>query len=361
MRETSVIDRLPFSVLLNSDDLYPFESNRILLRSGEMDVGGVFWMSTYELAHSPQFRRRRKVLRFSVIAAFILVVIAMLGSFGMSFYVGWNLTHPKRTPITLTPEKYHLAYQKVVFPSRVDHLHIDGWFIPADKPTDKIVIEAHGYRQNRSNDEPALPSALALHQAGFAVLMFDFRDSGVSEGQQVSVGLFEERDLLGAIDYAKSKGFHHIGLLGFSMGASTSLLAAADSQDVQAVVADSPFANLYDYLTANMPVWTHLPNWPFTPEILWEMRTFLHLDARAVDPLDKLKHWSPHPLLLIAGTADTTIPAKLNSDILYDVVKANRNDSIWLVAGAKHVGAYKVAPHEYLQRVTRFFETYLAK
>lgn len=289
----------------------------------------------------------------------IVILLITLATFGLSYYVQWNLTHPARVAIKGTPADVGLTYQSVKFPSRQDKLSIQGWLIPASQAGgDKMVIETHGYRGNRSQDQPALPTAKSLHDAGFSVMMFDFRDEGESPGNTVSVGLFETRDLLGAVDYAKSLGYKHIGIIGFSMGASTALEATTRDTDVQATIADSPFASLHDYLVTNMPVWTHLPNWPFTPEILWEVKTFTGLNAVQVDPLADLKTWTPRPLLLIAGSADTTIPMR-NSTLLYDEVRQNPQDSLWIVDGAKHVGAYKVNPSTYESKVTAFFTTYL--
>lgn len=289
-----------------------------------------------------------------------LVVLALLiaGSVGVSYYVGWHLIHPTRKPITQTPALYGLKYHSIQFPSRIDHLQLLGWLLPAATPSDKIVIEAHGYRQNRSADKPALPVAGALHNAGYAVLMFDFRDEGRSPGNEVSVGLYEQRDLLGAVDYAKRLGYRHIGVIGYSMGASVALEAAAADPAIAATVADSPFANLYRYLQAHMQHWTHLPNWPFTPETLWTLRMFSHLDARMVDPERALRDFGQRPALLIAGTADTTISMS-NSQALAAVLQHDKDASLWIVRGAKHVGAYTVAPHQYIQRTLDFFNRYL--
>lgn len=172
------------------------------------------------------------------------------------------------------------------------------------------------------------------------------------------MGWQEQRDLLGAVDYARQLGYRSIGLYGMSMGASTALEVTARDSAVAATVADSPFADLYTYLTAKMPVWTHLPNWPFTSEILWELKTFAGIDAHQVNPLSDLAHWQPRPLLLIAGTSDTTIPPA-NSEALFREVKQHPVDSLWIIPGAKHVGGIDVVPAEYLGRVVTFFETYL--
>lgn len=303
-------------------------------------------------------RRPRSRLRKPLIILISLLVVAILGSLGLSFYVGWQTIHPARKAVLNTPADFSLKYENVTFPSRVDHLQLQGWFIPAAKPTDRVIVMAHGFRENRDADHPAMPTAITLHRAGYSVLMFDFRDSGSSPGSMSSVGLYEQRDLLGAIDFAKSKGYAHLGVIGFSMGASTALMAAAEDDQVEAVIADSPFANLHDYLVSKMSVWTHLPNFPFTPEILVEMKYLLGLDASKVNPIGDLAHWTPRPLMLIAGDADTTIPMQ-NSINMYKEVKSNPDDSLWIVKGAKHVGAYDVEPQAYLNKVVSFLSTYM--
>lgn len=288
----------------------------------------------------------------------ILIILGTASTFGISYYVGWHLIHPKRQPVVKTPAKYHLSYQSIEFPSRIDHLMLKGWIIPSDSSNGRLVIESHGYGRNRSDYDAALPTALALHKAGFAVIMFDYRDEGESPGKFVSVGLYEVRDLLGAVDYAKKVGYKRIGVIGYSMGASTALEAAASDTSIEAVIADSPFANLHSYLVKNLSVWSGLPNWPFTSEILWEMKVFHGLNSRKVDPLKQLRHWKPRPLLLIAGTADHEIPMS-NSKKLYAVVKSDTNDKLWIVPGAHHVKAWDVNHTAYEKKVTSFFKEYI--
>lgn len=307
---------------------------------------------------SIQTKRRPRIWRRVAYAIMIVIVLAALGTSGVAYYIGWQLTHPKRIALTKTPNDFGMNYQDVSFPSQTDHVSLKGWLIPAVSHTDKIVIFSHGYKGNRENIDADFPTMKALHDAGFNVLAFDFRDEGQSNGDMVSVGYFEVRDVLGAVDFAKSHGYSKVGVIGFSMGASTALQAAVQDQRIQAVIADSPFANLYDYLSDNLPTWSHLPNWPFTPELLFEFKVLNGLDAHGVNPLGGLQHWTPRPLLLIAGTADDTIPMS-NSQALYNEVKNNQADSLWIVPGAKHVKAYNVNPQAYEQKVTSFFETNL--
>lgn len=287
-----------------------------------------------------------------------LVLAFIVATSSISYYVAWHLIHPARKSIRFTPADKNLSYHPIHFQSIRDHVILSGWIIPATKSTDKLVIEAHGYHENRSSDIPSLPVAFSLHQAGDSVLLFDFRAEGRSKGKVVTVGLYEQRDLLGAIKYARFLGYRHIGIIGYSMGAATALEVAANDSHIQAVVADSPFASLHRYLVSHMSEWTHLPNWPFTPEIFIELRVFNGLDVRRVDPLKDVKKFRALPVLLIAGTADHIVPMN-NSKQLYRAMHRDPEARLWLVSGAKHVAAYRTVPDKYLTRVTNFFESTL--
>lgn len=208
-----------------------------------------------------------------MIAVVIVVLLAVLAIaiVGFAAYVGWKLTHPPRKPLAAHPGDYGLAYEDVRFPSATGDQQLAGWYIPAQGkiPAKATVIFSHGYAGNRLEEGlPALELARSLVDEGYDVLMYDFRNCGLSTGSITTVGYFEQHDVLGAVQWAKEHGGGPIALLGFSMGATSSLLAAAQDPAVAGVIADSPFSHLTRYLKRNLPVWTRLPNFPFTTLIL---------------------------------------------------------------------------------------------
>jgi fermentation-respiration switch protein FrsA (DUF1100 family) len=296
-------------------------------------------------------RRRRSRLRRVLLV--VLLVVVLLAAY--SVFVGWALTHPAREPLKTTPAAYGLPYRAVTFPSLAGHLDLRGWWIPPARPAGITVIFAHGYTDNREGF-PALFLARAVHAMGAGVLMFDFRAEGQSPGRLVSVGEYEQYDLDGAV-LAVARRFApgtKIVLVGFSMGAATALLSAAAMPQVAGVVADSPFADLEPYLWQNLPVWTHLPAFPFNAFILSLLPPLVGMDPTKVDPLAAVRHLGHRPLLLIAGRADKAIPYR-NSVLLYDT--ARRTDpsaALWLVPRADHVEAFAVAPVAYVERLYRF-------
>jgi dipeptidyl aminopeptidase/acylaminoacyl peptidase len=303
------------------------------------------------LKQTPGQSRAKRLFIGAAIGLFTLAVIAFLG---ISAYVGWNLTHPARDKITSSPAAVGLAYEEVSFKSREDGLNLSGWLIKAPE-NEQTVIFAHGYRRNRLHDSvPFLPIARFLSDRGCNVLMFDFRNSGQSEGELTSVGQYEVRDLLGAVDFIKAQpGLNpQIVLMGYSMGAATSILAGAREPAVTAVIADAPFADLKNYLMVNLPVWSNLPAVPFNQAFLIIVPPLTGLKVDTVSPVKEVKNLNGRPLFLIHGEGDTAIPIE-NSELLQ---KAYPQARFWRVPKAEHCKSYAVAGDLYLQKVAEFLD-----
>jgi len=300
----------------------------------------------------PEIKTQPKRVPIYLTAILVLITLAIAGVFGVSANVGWQLTHPVRQQIDSTPLAAGLLGEEVVFKSRGDGLNLKGWLISAQGST-KTVIFAHGYRKNRLQDDvPGLSIAQALVAEGYNVLMFDFRNSGESEGDLTSIGQYEVQDLLGAVDFIKAKPekAKQIDLLGFSMGASTAILAGAREPAVTAVIADSPFADLQTYLNKNLSVWTELPAIPFNQAFFVVVPSLTGLRTEAVSPVNEIKNLGNRPLLLIHGEGDEDIPIE-NSEQLQ---KAYPQAQLLRIPGAKHVKNYETDPGRYLSTVTSF-------
>ncbi|MBV9120423.1 MAG: alpha/beta fold hydrolase [Chloroflexi bacterium] len=277
------------------------------------------------------------------------LVLASLACGGVGSYVAWQLTHPARKAIDQQPA---VPYRDVEFNSVQDHLKLSGWFL--DAHSSQTVILVHGYRANRLQiDVPALDVAQRLVAEGYNTLMFDLRDSGRSEGNETTIGVFEQRDVEGAIDYVKSLGDpgRRLILLGYSMGAATALIVAGQDPRVDAVITDSPFADLYPYLQGNLPVWSHLPAFPFTPLILAIEPALTGADPHKSDPIDWVGR-TRAPILFIHGLADKSIPYQNSQQLRSAAI--NPSDMLWLVPGADHVKSYKTDPQGYWDRVLPF-------
>ncbi len=295
-----------------------------------------------------------KLQKWIILAAGGLVIISVIAILGISVRVGWVLTHPERLRVATTTLSGEPVYKEVIFPSRKADVTLKGWYFPFAN-SDKTIIFAHGYRQNRlQEDVPAMKLAMELRGSGYNILMFDFRGCGESGGNVTTIGQYEKEDLLGAVNFMKKMGRPgtHIGVVGFSMGASTSIIAAAADPRIEAVVADAPFADLQKYLSDNLSYWSGLPAFPFTPAIINIMPPVLGLDPAQVSPVADIKKVKA-PVLLIHGNADTAVPLANSEEINK---AASGTTSLWIVPGAKHVGSYKIQPQEYVRRVLEVFK-----
>jgi uncharacterized protein len=129
-----------------------------------------------------------------------------------------------RSPILRKRGEYGLEYEDVFFPS-MDGVPLEGWFIPCEG-SDRLVIANHPMWVNRygfpahldpwrqlgaagRNDFEVnyMPDYKNLHDAGYNVLAYDMRShghSGAANGGIGTNGLFESRDVVGSLRYAKS-------------------------------------------------------------------------------------------------------------------------------------------------------------
>ncbi|MDP4180847.1 MAG: alpha/beta hydrolase [Bacillota bacterium] len=307
-------------------------------------------------------KKNRKTQKAFIVSFLILICVILIAVFGLSAYVGWNLIHPKRQALPKFSSNIVIEYKDVQFKDIEKTINLKGWYFKA-KDSDKTIIMAHGYTNNRLQfKEKTIDLISGLQSKGFNVLVFDFRNAGISEGDKTTLGVYEKDDLLGAIKYMKAQGSKHIILMGFSMGAATAIHTAAVSKDVEAVISDASFADMDTYLRKNLSVWSGLPKFPFNNTVLLAVKLMANVDTKTVCPKKEIELVAPRPVMLIHGEDDDTIPIE-NSEEIYDAYKKINinNITFWRVAGAKHVGSYEKDPQEYMRRIFEFLDKVYGK
>jgi len=302
----------------------------------------------------------KKTHRFGTIflILIILVLVSAITILGISAFTAWKVIHPPKEDIMPFTLNIVPDYRDAKFSSKDGKVVINGWFFEK-KDSNKTVILCHDYGKNRLQfGEQTINLVKGFLNKGYNVLAFDFRNSGKSGGSVTSICMLEKEDLLGAIKYARdSCGSKHIVLMGFSMGASTSLLAAAESGDVDAVIADSPFSDFKSYLNDKLMNWK-LPEFPFNKTIPFFIGLFTGTDVKNLDIEKAVKKIAPKPVLFIHGTDDTIVKYNDVSRLasLYSST-GNANAEIWECEGAGHLGAYSGNQEAYIGRVLEFLDT----
>ncbi len=286
----------------------------------------------------------------------MLITLAVITYVGISAYVAEKLSHPTRKALSSTPAQYGLKYEDVQFNSTGDNIPLKGWFI--DSPGTKAIVMMHGrngVRDDKGIDMMDIAKAFAQHN--YDVLTFDFRAHGQSGGDRYSLGQWEVRDVAGALNYLKGRGVTRIGTIAYSMGAATELLTAPDHPEMQAVIADSVFADLPALLDKELPKSSGLPVF-FNPGVVLSEQLLFGIDLNNTKPERAMSRLGNRPVLLIHSATDDLIPVSH----AYALQKAGARDpnlQLWIAPGKGHVQAFKNNRDEYLRRVIGFFDANL--
>lgn len=252
-----------------------------------------------------------------------------------------------------TPADLGLPYTEVEFAGSTG-LQIRGWLVGDE--TRACIMLGPGKGANRWD---VLSYAPFLYHAGYSVLLFDPRSTGLSQGEKYGLGYFKSRDMIHAANYLNVLyRIEYIGILGFSAGGTAAILAALEEPLIRAVVADSAFASLEMAATSSM---SRLQKYSFRavlPIFRREAERKLEVNVfKELDLTEKIRRLEK-PVLFIHGTRDQVIrPA--NSRRLYSLTPGPKE--IWLVPGAGHVEAFFQHPHHFRETVLDFFDRHLGK
>jgi pimeloyl-ACP methyl ester carboxylesterase len=218
------------------------------------------------------------------------------------------LADVKVTLKDVSPADFGLPYEDVAF-RNADGLNLRGWYLPPP-PVGAERAPAIAYGHGNATDRRQwLPVALAVHDAGFAQLLFDFTGRGESEGEVISLGAHEAQDLRSALDVLAARPEidpMRLAVGGRSMGAAAAIYLAADDARVKALVLDSPFADLKE-LVHRAIASHHIPSFLLGPPLLGVVGWRAHYEPRTVRPIDAIRKVKT-PTLLFHGTKDTLIP-----------------------------------------------------
>ena len=284
------------------------------------------------------------------------MAVSLIAAYGLvSYSIMLGVTESEREPQEDHPSNYGLGYEDVEFLSRKDRITLDGWYTTA-KPSKGTIILVHGIGSVRSGNG-AVEIASLLNKRGLSALLFDLRAHGSSGGDQISAGQREKYDVMGAFDYLVGRGVaaERIGLLGFSMGAGISILAASEEPEIRAVVADSPFANVADLVAQETARKTIFPEW-IVP-IFLPTTTFMAAKIHDIhiDDLVPEKHVAQlnYPVMIIHGHQDTRIPVSHG----LRVYRASPSGStVWVAPDVDHVDTFLTYPTRYIDEITGYFE-----
>jgi len=286
----------------------------------------------------------------AVIAAFVLGLLAYAG---VSFRVADALTKPTRQPLDPPAANVAATYEDVSFKS-TDGLVLKGWWFPVPS-ADRAVVIVHGRAANRikSGFNPQRIAQFLLANR-YSVLLFDLRGHGESEGLRYSLGQYEPRDVIAAIDFAHKKAGidrRRVAIIGESMGGGSAIMTVKADPTIGPVITDSAFADGATVVGEVAPNYTGLPGW-FTPGIVLMARLFFDLDLSTIKPAEVVRDHPERAWLFIQCENDKTVFRHHGVEL--KAASANPQTELWLVPGCDHVKAFDTHTVEWEQRVLAF-------
>jgi len=285
---------------------------------------------------------RWNLLRFGLISVLLLLSVALTI---FSYNNALDYVHPRRLQSPSGEELLArgIEYQDIELLT-LDGVRLSAWYTPPKNGV--VILVAHGHAAVRPID-----FYLLFAEQGYGVLAWDFRGHGASEGDTVTFGYTETRDVEAALDFVLAQpDVERVGAWGGSMGAVSVILTAAHRPEIEAIIVDSPFATLEDELKHQVPIWGLRELIRFFAE----RETGMSVDL--VRPLEVIGSISPRPVFIIQGMGDMRIPQD-SAQRLYDAAGEPR--WLWTEAEPVHMNMYAYYRVRYLKKASKFLREFL--
>ena len=303
-------------------------------------------------------------MKYFCLACLSLCVIFLLlfGIYLLLGYLGWHFAMSRKSGLKKGIEfnskrkrmqediDYFKDY-KVLDLNTFDNLRLKGFY--KDNNFSKLAIVVHGYGGCHYD---VVKQCQIFEKAGYDIFTLDLRAHGESEGDALTMGLYESQDLLSWIEQLSSFKDYRIALYGISMGASTVLLSASDkkAKNIQLAIEDCGYDNAnreFSYIFAKSKIkrkWLYRIFYKYTKQVK-------KIDLRQIDIAKSIKNLKM-PVLFIHGDKDEFVPTEMVYT-LFDSVGTDRK-SLYIAKDATHGNAYEVNPKLYEQKIYTFLNKY---
>jgi uncharacterized protein len=298
-----------------------------------LGLGAVtLWRTRRRHGSRPRRYLRRSLLCAAGATVAFFVVAPLSGA-----YLFTHLGRP------VVPEAdLRVGYEQVSFTTS-DGLELAGWYVPSKNGAAVIAFPGR-------NGPQAQTRMLARH--GYGVLLFDRRGQGDSEGDPHAFGWEGEKDIKAAIAFLERRPDvdpERIGGLGLSIGGELMLHAAAETDDLKAVVSEGagsrsvaefrkmpdpsiPMRAVETMITPGNTLFSNSPPPPVMHDIIGRI--------------------APRPVFII-WTPNGVDTEALNREYYK---AAGKPKTLWEIPESKHVGGLAARPDEYERRVVGFFD-----
>jgi pimeloyl-ACP methyl ester carboxylesterase len=285
-------------------------------------------------------------------------VVAAVAWGGVAWFFSSLVAQPGwRRPEAALLQRGHAALaQEGARPFEVrtaDGLTLRGMHLPARADNESFVVMVHGYGGNLLEyQEQYRP----WRELGFDVFLYDQRACGRSDGEFLSAGILESRDLGAVVAHARTllPAGARAGIYGRSGGGATVLLFAGQGGACDFVIADCAFSSFPDQLLHRLRV-----DYTFVPRVMQEpllattlllIRLRFGIDLHDATPLRHVAALRA-PVLFLTTRGDTYVPSEMTT-ALHAAAPAPKRLRVFARGG--HGEAFLAQPDEFLAEVRGF-------
>jgi len=200
--------------------------------------------------------------------------------------------------IRLTPDKLGINYHDVSLTAK-DGTVLHAWHLSPKTKAKGVILFLHGNAENISTH---IHNVSWLYEAGYEVLLLDYRGYGLSPGRPTLPNVFQDID---SAAHWLSDRSHSQKLpaywLGQSLGASLSsyYLSHHKVEGLKAVILDAPFSS---YKSISREKFSELwLTWPLQYPLSW-------LIDNRYSPNKAVHKWPQLPLLVFSSSKDPIVP-----------------------------------------------------
>ncbi|MFF5206330.1 alpha/beta hydrolase [Streptosporangium sp. NPDC000396] len=282
------------------------------------------------------------------------LIMAPLAAAKLSYLVN----HPPRPGAPRNPENSGLTPVELKIPVPGSSGRIHGWLFPGD--SGRVVAVGHSIGAEKSR---SLPYAKFLAEAGYTVLLFDFRNHGQSFDDGAFSG-YSRRfadDLTAVVKHVRAMPGYadsRWALYGLSMSSFAAVHVLSRLDCIEAVVCDSgptadPGAAVDNLMRIGLlPVPEAMRKGPARAVLETVFRPLTALSMSTPKPWPPVADRPEYdvPMLFIVGDADTVV----DPDDVRALAEPFPRSELVLVAGAGHLRAMSTDRAAYQGRVLEF-------
>lgn len=306
---------------------------------------------------SPASRSRQRLSRSTLVklAIGLAVLIVLYGSVSWVFsskLIAQQFPSEEQVDFASfglpNPEEFTVANGKI---------NLAGWYFDNPANGGCGVVMLHGYTGNKVT---VLNTNSLFWDLGCDLVFYDLRGHGLSSKGMHTYGALDKGDQIAVIDWFINRtGLpeNKIGLIGWSYGAATSLLTAAERPGLAFVIADASYSSVTDIGTTQagkmFGTWAKV----FVPGALLISRIRGDFNPSDAAPATAIKNVTI-PTLLIHSTTDEFTPFEQSVKIF-----ANSDQShtrlILTQYGAPHAQSYGTDRVAYTGYIDAFLAAYV--